>query len=207
SITGVEGPLGNGNCRGSCGQTGIPDDLHPAMGGTAWAPETVASLHEIWDRWHLNDMRAGCEHQRAAWDTQEVLTLIHLAWGDAYHEQRRRAEDGAMSVEEYAIYAADTGAVFALATDYNAPKHPDLWGTEGEALLSRGLLKVERTEEKAAGWVSPREHPEGLLGKPCEICGYHYGSAWLYEDVPADVLEFLRALPDDADQMPAAWRR
>jgi hypothetical protein len=28
----------------------------------------------------------------------------------------------------------------------------------------------------------------------------------LKEDVPDDVLEFLRALPDDAEDMPAVWR-
>ena len=29
-------------------------------------PKRAARLVEIWRRWHLNDMRAGCEHQRAA---------------------------------------------------------------------------------------------------------------------------------------------
>ena len=26
-------------------------------------PDTVNALLDIWDTWHLNDMRAGCEHQ------------------------------------------------------------------------------------------------------------------------------------------------
>ena len=32
--------------------------------------------------------------------------------------------------------------------------------------------------------------------------GYRYGSAWLHEDVPADVIEFLAALPDNTDSYP-----
>jgi hypothetical protein len=32
--------------------------------------------------------------------------------------------------------------------------------------------------------------------------GYRYGSAWLTEEVPADVLDFLRSLPT-ADRQPA----
>lgn len=28
----------------------------------------------------------------------------------------------------------------------------------------------------------------------------------LHEEVPTDVLEFLRGLPDNADDMPARWR-
>jgi len=34
------------------------------------------------------------------------------------------------------------------------------------------------------------------------VCGYKYGSEWKKEAVPADVLEFLRALPD-TDVKPA----
>jgi hypothetical protein len=43
-------------------------------------------------------------------------------------------------------------------------------------------------------WVRRSEHPEGLLGEPCSTCGYKYGTAWLREAVPEDVLRFLREL-------------
>ena len=39
-------------------------------------------------------------------------------------------------------------------------------------------------------------------GKP-----YSYGSAWLYENVPDDVLEWLRDLPDNAQRLPECWRK
>lgn len=105
SIVGVEGPYSNGNARGGCGQN--RDALtgrHVLMSG--WSEPMVAKLAEIWERWHLNDMRAGCEHQRDA------------------------------------------------------------------------------------GW-SARD----MVGVACEVCGYRFGSAWLHEDVPAEVLEELLALP------------
>jgi len=51
------------------------------------------------------------------------------------------------------------------------------------------------SETKTAGWIKPSEHPEGMLGKPCEVCGYKYGTAWLREEVPQDVLDFLVSLP------------
>jgi hypothetical protein len=34
------------------------------------------------------------------------------------------------------------------------------------------------------------------------VCGYRYGTEWKREEVPADVLAFLRSLPD-ADMTPA----
>jgi hypothetical protein len=30
-----------------------------------WDEASVLALLDLWDRWHLNDMRVGCEHQRA----------------------------------------------------------------------------------------------------------------------------------------------
>jgi class 3 adenylate cyclase len=37
------------------------------------------------------------------------------------------------------------------------------------------------------GWVRPDEHPDGLLTKPCPVCGYGYGTAWKHEQLPADI--------------------
>jgi hypothetical protein len=116
SITGVEGPTWNGDCIGGCGQiemhmnTEYLATLHYAPG---WDEFSVAKLIAIWRRWHLNDMRAGCEHQRARGETFETHPLAE-----------------------------------------------------------------------------------------CPECGYKLGSAWQYEAVPEEVLEWLRGLPE-ADRQPA----
>ena len=36
--------------------------------------------------------------------------------------------------------------------------------------------------------------------------GYKYGTKWLREDVPAEVIEFLQSLPDDGGKLPSVWR-
>lgn len=71
-----------------------------------WTEEMYRKLLDIWEQWHLNDMRAGCCHQRA------------LGWNKDEH-----------------------------------------------------------------------------LGKPCPACGYRYGSSWLFEPVPNEVIEWLFSLP------------
>ncbi|KKK83807.1 hypothetical protein LCGC14_2789720, partial [marine sediment metagenome] len=43
-------------------------------------------------------------------------------------------------------------------------------------------------------WITRKEHPFGLLSYPCPVCGYKYGSAWLYEPLPQDVIDFLLPL-------------
>lgn len=51
----------------SCGQ--VKDRLR----GEYPNNEAVTRLAALWDRWHLNDMRAGCEHQRAlGWDKEPI---------------------------------------------------------------------------------------------------------------------------------------
>lgn len=70
-IAGVEGPTSGGNARGGCGQI----DMHEWPVKTyapGWDAAMVGKLRDIWGRWHLNDMHAECEHQRArgeSWQT------------------------------------------------------------------------------------------------------------------------------------------
>lgn len=205
SIVGVEGPMSNGDCRGSAGQCGIAADLIPNT-EEGWDAGKVVKLRDIWERWHLNDMRSGCKHQRKTWATDEPLELQGLPWGDAYHADRRRAEAGEMTPEEYAVYAETAKIVYRMTIGTTGtPAHPRIWGEVGDALLASGYLKFGKKETKAAGWVYPSEHPDGMLTKPCEVCGYKYGSAWLKEPVPASVLGFLRRLKDTS--MHYAWSR
>jgi len=63
SISGVEGPLPSGNCLGSCGQIDMSwEPLNTLAPG--WTRESVKALLLVWKKWHLNDMQAGCQHQR-----------------------------------------------------------------------------------------------------------------------------------------------
>lgn len=77
--------------------------------------EQIDRMGEVWERWHLNDMRAGCEHQRAAGE--------HSAW-------------------------------FGDQGDYSGVR----------------------------------------IGYPrCLVCGYSYGSKWLYEELPAEIVEEIKS--------------
>ena len=60
--------------------------------------------------------------------------------------------------------------------------------------------KRHKIERKTLGWVNVSEHPDGLLGR--ELDGKKYGFAWYFEEVPANVLAWLQALPDAAEKNP-----
>lgn len=82
SITGVEGPLPNGNCLGSCDQINT-HDWHIVDYENGWNKAKVNRLRDIWKRWHLNDLRAECVHQRERgerWKTTPSITCPQCGW-------------------------------------------------------------------------------------------------------------------------------
>lgn len=65
SITGVEGPMRNGDAKGSCGQI-IMHDWEIVNYAPGWDASKVAKLRQVWEDWHLNDMQAGTPEQTEA---------------------------------------------------------------------------------------------------------------------------------------------
>ena len=51
--------------------------------------------------------------------------------------------------------------------------------------IASPYYKLKNTEIKTLGWLRESEHPNGILCKPCPVCGYEYGTAWKYFPVPA----------------------
>jgi hypothetical protein len=68
SIVGVEGPKANGDALGSCGQL-ILSGINVTDYAHGWTRERVEEFANCWSRWHLNDMRAECSHQRERGET------------------------------------------------------------------------------------------------------------------------------------------
>jgi hypothetical protein len=72
SISGVEGPKRNGDARGSAGQIEM-HEWNISEYAPGWNAELEQRFRAVWKGWHLNDMRAGCEHQRAeGWDKRPI---------------------------------------------------------------------------------------------------------------------------------------
>lgn len=207
SITGVEGPLRNGDSLGAFGQI-VTSDWNLVTYAPGWDAERVAEFRRIWERWHLNDMRAGCEHQRANWPdpTTKVEIVTYKLTSDTLQRLARIKERVMADLkkprgmwprgeEQGAEAVINDSERDLLSLPYETTQAPDADGP------GSGCYEVAKRETKAIGWVKPSEHPQGLLCKACEECGYKYGSQWLREDVPAEVLSWLRALPD-ADVQP-----
>jgi hypothetical protein len=129
-ITGVEGPLPSGDALGACGQidtTLRTENRENWKYVPGWNAAMVDKLLEVWDRWHLNDMRAGTPKQ------------------ETFLREWRKTNKG----------------------DYSQVC---------SALEAAGLLIDD---------------------------GYKYGSAWLKEEVPQDIIQWLFSLP--VSKVQPAW--
>lgn len=190
SIYGVEGPTRSGNAVGSCGQIDLTaiDKLEKG-----WAQEMLRQLIAVWKRWNLNNFRAGCEHQREmGWGKETVEVVTYRLTTEALKLRRSAMTEAARAAVAGEVANLDATSAALLDFDigdmrYTAP--------DAEGPLS-GMMEVATRETRHAGFVSPNEHPLGVLSKPCPVCGYKHGSSWLREDVPDDVLEWLKSLPE-----------
>jgi len=171
----------------SGGQNG--DTLAELFKGNA----KVQRMIEIWDRWHLNGMKATCEHQRALdWEKLASQKVIIYSWTltGAASKQRREAEKEAMD----ALKAGKTvkltdESLKMLALSHSFKTHleklPKSLADFYEPTKATSYSQPKET--KTLGWLSQNDHPEGILSKPCPVCGYKYGSAWTVEPLPEEI--------------------
>lgn len=197
SISGVVGPTSNGNCRGSCGQ--CIDEIRGGKPEGLWTDEMLAKFCDVWDRWHLNDMRPYCEHQKElGWDSlaTKKVTLYNYSLRTEWFSKQCSLKNHIKNQIGLTGSASITDEEKEL---WNLPLSVRTWKTLDDPRYEpqkKHEWDEGPTVEKTLGWLRPDEHPEGILCKPCPVCGYEYGSAWKIEPVPEDVLQFLYGLPE-----------
>lgn len=96
SISGVIGPKRNGDCAGSCGQFIMSfkeydhrghctlSDITAAPG---WDAETIRRFFDTWDRWRLNDMKAGSKAQEDYLRAHPVVAV----YPESHYEKASKA--------------------------------------------------------------------------------------------------------------------
>lgn len=201
SISGVVGPTSNGNCKGSAGQ--CVDEIRNGTPTECWSVGMLKKFCDIWDTWHLNDMRPYCKHQKElGWDTlaSKKVNIYHYRMNVETLDKKKAAEKAALvALHAGEIFTPTAEQVKYATMSYSLESPEEL---HGEMLSYYEPEKLPYTRDhgpidtKTLGWLYPKDHPDGILCKSCPVCGYRYGSKWLREEVPEEVLEWLFALPD-----------
>lgn len=202
SISGVIGPKSNGDCYGSAGQ--CMEEIVAGKPAAGWSEEMLQKFLEIWSRWHLNDMRPYCEHERElGWNeiAQKEVSLYHYTMTMETIKRKREAEEAALTaLRNNKVFRPTKEQVKYATLPYSTTSHKEL---EGEGTRLYQPEKRGAIETKKLGWLRPEEHPDGILARPCPVCGYGYGTAWRKEEVPGEVIDWLFSLP--ASDTAPAW--
>lgn len=205
SMHGVIGPKRNGDCYGSAGQ--CVDEIRNGNPDTGWTPEMIERLCSIWETWHLNDLRPYCEHQKAlGWDKlaeQEVTLYNYELKNDLFAAQRVLKQTILNTIKCGRPFTPTEDQVYLLNLPLSkqTPQPIDDPNYKPKTQLYAG--DVAATETVKLGWTRQDKHPDGLLCKPCPVCGYKYGTAWRAEEVPQEVVRWLINLPSSPTQ--PAW--
>jgi hypothetical protein len=212
SITGVHGPMNDGDAHGSSGQ--CDETLEELVNGPQ---ENISEflrdgkadrLLNIWRKYHLNDMNADCEHmvRDHGWDLKKELTIFKWKLSRETSSQQRKLGQATKEI-------LMRGGAVQYTEEQLTLLHKEYWAyTETEIPPGPDYSLEGKTISRATQfWYKPKNenypakesvHSEGLLTKPCPTCGHTYGGNWQYRGVPEDVLEFLAAIPDNASKHP-----
>ncbi len=170
-----------------------------------WFPEVVPLLP-----WHLNDMKAGCEHQEVlGWGHGKVVALTSdtlteaqretLNMNDRFACEKKREKE---FKERLALLKSDPGYRRRwLAQVFKRHPTTDEFAalTREDVLNPLKYLKNEQIDllhaevEKA---VTPdifeaKIYKDSLCA-PCPTCGYEYGTKWLKRELPPEIAKLAR---------------
>lgn len=179
----ITGEIWNGNCSDLLVNGQCMEIIAKFFQGN----EKVQRIIEIWKRWNLNDMNPGCEHQKAeGWGTKKLEVIQWQLKHDVWMEQDK--------IKERSIEDLKKGKVVQFSEKEKEIMNLPFWiASPGLITAEQEWYEIKKKETKSSGWVSPEEHPDGVLGKPCSVCGYKYGTSWNYEEIPADIIEEIKS--------------
>jgi hypothetical protein len=158
------------------GSVEIGTCLHEMFVCIEYRPNGELSIRGVVGPWHSGNCAGPCGQCDEELDN---ISVFHKGWSKAKVRKFRQVWN------DWHLNHMRPGCV-----------HQAEWDPSKELLLPDG-------KKKKAGWVTHEAHPEGLLDKPCPVCGYKYGTEWKKQDVPGDVLDWLYSLPDT--KINSAW--
>ena len=136
------------------------------------------TILEMWRKYHLNGMHAWCEHEHEE-NPSEKVKVYKLR----YNEEGERLS----KIRDLGIFKE-----FIEVTEQGLKNIPSAL----YELRTSKVFNETGIEEKARGWVDYDEvlSPEGLIRKPCKVCGAKYGCSWYFHAIPENDLEVIKEL-------------
>ena len=139
-----------------------------------WDKERFKELLEVWSRWSNNDSFPNCVHQ------------IGLEW------EPKRVQVLTYKLDLYTIRTIEL--LDFLDVDHELRNLPQEVGNLDEIPKKFQNLYQINSDFYNTDLLTPDQHPNGLRGKECPICGYKYGFKRLFKKLPDEVVQFVKSL-------------
>ena len=171
-------------CGGQC----LDEIANSPVGSNA----TFKTIYRLWKLYHLNGMHVECEHQAAAgWieAAREEVTIYHY-W------LTRETEAAIDKTKKAIIEAAINGDSYQVSTLEKQLLNLEKYIKTDKDLPAdiQAFYELHKTEKQCRGWIRYPEFESGILCKPCPVCGYQYGTKWLYRSIPEEDLKIINDL-------------
>lgn len=172
-------------------------------------PKCLKKFCDIWDKWHLNDMRPYCEHMKKLGWMEHIQDKVKIEKWTLTKEAYQKKENA----EKRALNCLRNGETFEPTmeeTAYANMKYSievyddeDIPYKNAYELNEKDCLGHTNTKYITRRWISYKDNELGFIGRSCPVCGYKYGTSWKIEEVPQDVIEWLNNLPET--KVTPAW--
>lgn len=152
---------------------------------------TFDKIYRLWKLYHLNDMHPECVHQHNLGWTTDASTQVVVRQYFRTYDTIKKCDEITNKILGFAKQQKPYIPTDEECTYLNLKPYITTYDEE----LDDTRYKLYSTDRKTRGWLSINETPLGLLGKPCPVCNYKYGTSWIKFEIPAEdtkiILELL----------------
>tara|TARA_Y100001973_G_scaffold74174_1_gene108239 strand:- start:443 stop:1126 length:684 start_codon:yes stop_codon:yes gene_type:complete len=159
----------------------------------------VKEIVKVWKKYHLNDMKPNCKHQTGKnWNASKDIKLYRFELHPDILEERNNIRKKAWEIlKSGKLFQLDNFQTFISDLQTEIKTHrktlPNSLGKYYRPKVKKYDWQKDHVETLKAGWTSQKEHKDGILSKPCNKCGYKYGSAWLKEEIPSNIINKIKS--------------
>lgn len=148
-------------------------------------------IHDLWKKYHLNDMHADCEHAINEKEASKKVIVYEYSYKGylSYFEPKLKQLQNNKILKDNIKFNKACKIISKYRYSFKTTQKPP------KKVLK--YYKLKNKEVKTLGWVNYDKDltPNGILCKPCPICGYKYGTSWNYRPIPQkDLLKIKKLL-------------
>lgn len=152
-------------------------------------------IHRLWKLYHLNNMHPECEHQRElGWNeiAKRSVNIYHYHMTrDALKKQNEAKNKALAALKNGETFTPTKEDTFYANLSYSLKSSTESLPDNLKDLYEPDTGWNGYIETKTLGWLHESDHPDGILGKACPVCGYKYGTGWKYSPIPKEDEEII----------------